>query len=210
MGIWVSGGARAEFGDTPASPSPVPFPLAMPIPSPGADAAPDDSDPSAPPEFGVPNQAVPVAAERWVWLTNNANEEVAVAYRSGETYNPLALARLQHLFRDLREDAPGPLPPLLIDMLSLLQEAQGYQRPFRVISGFRTIRTNMSLEHAAPNSKHLHGMAADIVVPRVAAGDMAMQALELSYRFGFMGVGFYRQFTHVDVGPRASWANFAA
>ena len=34
--------------------------------------------------------------------------------------------------------------------------------------------------------------------------------MTLSNRFGFMGIGFYRQFTHVDVGPKASWANYAA
>lgn len=174
------------------------------------DAIPDDGPFDRPAELGVPNQPLPSSPERWIWAVNNAGEEVAVAYRSGETYDPVALARLRHLFRDLREDTPGPLPPLLIDMLSLLQEAHGYQRPLRVISGYRTPRTNASLEHAAPNSLHMHGLAADIYIPRVASFDIANQALALSNRFGFMGVGFYRQFTHLDVGPKATWTNFAA
>ncbi len=185
-----------------------PAPSIGPLGNDVIDVIPDDSDFDH--TLGQPNQPLPMQGERWIWAINNAQEEVAIAYRSGETYNPDALAQLQMLFRDLRENTPGPLPPLLIDMLSLLQEAHGYQRPLRVISGFRTIRTNNSLEHASPNSKHLYGMAADIYIPRVAAGDVAMMALTLSNRFGFMGIGFYRQFTHVDVGPKASWANYAA
>jgi hypothetical protein len=60
--------------------------------------------------------------QRWLWLTNNAGEEVALAYRTGQDYDIRALARLQHHFRDLRENLAGPIPPLLLDMLSLIQE----------------------------------------------------------------------------------------
>jgi uncharacterized protein YcbK (DUF882 family) len=61
------------------------------------------------------------APERWIWAQNHAGEEVAVAYRAGNDYNIAALARLRHLFRDLREGTQGPLPPLLIDLLSVVQ-----------------------------------------------------------------------------------------
>ena len=172
-----------------------------------ADAVPDDSE--FIPTLGTP--AIPVPrAERYLWAINNANEEVAIAYRSGEAENPEAMGRLRTLFRDIRENTPGPLPPLLVDMLSLLQERYGYSRPLRVISGYRTLRTNLGLEHAAPNSFHLHGYAADFYIPNVPVLDVAVAALALSLRFGFMGVGFYRQFVHVDVGPQRSWTNFSA
>ena len=62
------------------------------------------------------------APERWIWAQNHAGEEVAVAYRAGDAYHPAAMSRLRHLFRDLREGAQGPLPPLLVDVLSVLQE----------------------------------------------------------------------------------------
>jgi len=173
-----------------------------------ADAIPDESDFT--PTLGTPARPVPPSPERFIWTINNANEEVATAYRAGEAHNVEAMARLQNQFRDLRENAPGPLPPLLVDMLSLLQERYGYTRPLRVISGYRTLRTNMSLEHAAPNSFHLYGYAADFYMPGVPVLDLAIAALALSTRFGFMGVGFYRQFVHVDVGPARAWTNFAA
>jgi uncharacterized protein YcbK (DUF882 family) len=174
--------------------------------SPEADAVPDDSPPSA--EIGVPVRPLPPAPERHLWIVNNAGEEAAIAYRAGETYLPLPMARLQHVFRDIREDTLGPLPPLLLDMLSLLQERWRFERPLRLVSGFRTLRTNMSLEHAAPGSLHLHGLAADISIPGVPALEVAIAALEVSRRFGFMGVGFYRQFVHVDVGPSRAWTSF--
>ncbi|HYF08894.1 MAG TPA: DUF882 domain-containing protein [Acetobacteraceae bacterium] len=174
------------------------------------DVVADDSPFDITPQIATPAHPLPSARERWIWAVNNANEEVAVAYRTGEAYLPGPMAQLQGLFRDLRENTPGPLPPLLVDMLSLLQERYGYQRPLRVLSGFRTLRTNMSLEGAAPNSFHLHGYAADFYLPRVPVLDVAIATLELSRRFGFMGVGFYRQFVHVDVGPARAWTSFDA
>lgn len=143
--------------------------------------------------------------ERYLWMVNNAREEVVVAYRSGQDYSIDALARLQHAFRDLRVDAPGPIPGLLLDMLSLIQERIGYTRPLRVISGYRTPQTNAMLPFAAPNSLHMRGMAADIVVPGMAQADVHAHAAALSNHLGFMGIGWYGSFTHVDIGPKAAW-----
>jgi len=143
--------------------------------------------------------------QRWIWIQNEAREEVAIAYRSGQDYDIRAFAQLQRLFRDLRANMAGPLPPLLIDMLSLIQERFNYTRPLRLISGYRTPETNASLPLAAPNSLHMRGMAADIVVPGLAQADVCALAMMYSHHLGFMGVGWYGSFTHVDIGPKASW-----
>lgn len=155
--------------------------------------------------MGGPAPPVLPPRDRWLWLQNNAGEEVAVAYRTGQDYNIAALARLQNLFRDLREDAPGPIPGLLLDMLSLVQERLGYSRPLRLISGYRTPHTNASLPYAAPNSLHMQGKAADIVVRGMPQAEVHAQAALLSHHLGFMGVGWYGSFTHIDIGPKASW-----
>lgn len=152
-----------------------------------------------------PTPAVLPPRDRWLWLQNNAGEEIAVAYRTGQDYNIAALARLQALFRDLREDAPGPIPGLLLDMLSLVQERLGYTKPLRLISGYRTPRTNASLPYAAPNSLHMQGKAADIVVRGMPQAEVHAQAALLSQHLGFMGIGWYGSFTHIDIGPKASW-----
>ena len=112
------------------------------------------------------------------------------------------LARLRRLFRDLRAGAEGPLPPLLVDVLSVLQEGWGYARPLVVGSGYRTPLTNASLEGAAPASLHLRGLAADITIRGVHPEELGAAVWTLSQRLGFMGVGLYRGFVHVDVGPR--------
>ncbi len=154
--------------------------------------------------------AAVAAPERWIWVRNHAGEEVATAYRSGDAYHPEAVARLRHLFRDLREEAQGPLPPLLVDILSVVQERWAYTRPLFVGSGYRTLKTNLSLEGAAPASFHLRGWAADISVRGIPPGDLGLAVWTLSQRFGFMGVGLYPGFVHVDVGPRRAWTRFGA
>jgi uncharacterized protein YcbK (DUF882 family) len=153
----------------------------------------------------VPQPAPAPDRQRWIWVQNEAREEVAVAYRTGQDYDIRALARLQHLFRDLRANTAGPIPPLLVDMLSLIQERFSYTRPLRLISGYRTPATNASLPFAAPNSLHMRGMAADIIMPGVPNADICTLAMMYSQHLGFMGVGWYGSFTHVDIGPKASW-----
>jgi uncharacterized protein YcbK (DUF882 family) len=115
------------------------------------------------------------------------------------------MAMLRHLLRDLREDAEGPLPDLLVDMLSALQEQWQYSRPLVVRSGFRTPRTNASLEGAAPGSLHLSGLAVDVNVPGMRNDDVAMTVWSLSRRLGFMGLGVYPHFVHMDIGPQRVW-----
>lgn len=152
--------------------------------------------------------AAAVSPERWIWARNHAGEEVATAYRMGDAHHPEAIARLRHLFRDLREEVQGPLPPLLVDILSVLQERWGYTKPLLVGSGYRTLKTNLSLEGAAPASFHLRGWAADISVRGIPPMELGLAVWSLSQRFGFMGVGLYPGFVHVDVGPRRAWTRF--
>jgi uncharacterized protein YcbK (DUF882 family) len=149
------------------------------------------------------------APERVVWLRNGAGEEVATAYRAGEEYDARALAKLRHLLRDTHAGAEGPLPPLLVDMLSVLQEQWGYTRPLIVRSGFRTHRTNATLEGAAPASLHLVGQAADLSVPGMPPNDLAMAVWTLSRRMGFLGIGVYPRFVHLDIGPQRVWTRWA-
>jgi uncharacterized protein YcbK (DUF882 family) len=146
--------------------------------------------------------------ERWIWALNHGGEEVAIAYRAGNEYRPAALARLRRLFRDLREDAEGPLPPLLVDILSLLQERWSYTRPLIIGSGYRTPRTNALIEGAAPASLHLQGLAVDITMRGVHPDELGAAVWMLSRRLGFMGVGLYPSFVHLDIGPQRSWTRF--
>jgi uncharacterized protein YcbK (DUF882 family) len=145
------------------------------------------------------------SAPRLIWARNVAGEEVAATYRTGDDYDGAAMARLQHLLRDVGADTAGPVSLLLIDMLSVLQEQWVWSRPLIIRSGFRTTNTNARLEGAAPGSLHLRGLAADVSVPGIPLGDVGMAAWALSRRLGFMGIGLYPGFVHLDVGPQRSW-----
>ncbi len=180
---------------------------AVPLAAAGSARA-DPGEPILPQFLDMRDVAAPPRIQerqRWIWIQNEAREEVALAYRTGQDYDIRALAHLQRLFRDLRANTAGPLPPLLIDMLSLIQERFNYTRPIRLISGYRTPATNASLQFAAPNSLHMRGMAADIVVPGLSQADVCSLAMMFSQHLGFMGVGWYGSFTHLDIGPKASW-----
>jgi uncharacterized protein YcbK (DUF882 family) len=145
------------------------------------------------------------ATPRFIWARNVAGEEVAATYRTGDDYDGAQMARLQHLLRDVEARTPGPVSLLLIDMLSVLQEQWGWSRPLIIRSGFRTTHTNARLEGAAPASLHLRGLAADVSVPGIPMNEVGMTAWLLSRRLGFMGIGLYPAFVHLDVGPQRSW-----
>lgn len=91
------------------------------------------------------------------------------------------------------------LHPALVQLLEAIRAEWG--RPVTVTSGFRTGAHNSKIG-GADNSRHLYGLAADIVIPNVAPDTVADVADDL----GAGGVGRYEDFTHVDVwGSRRRW-----
>jgi len=154
-----------------------------------------------------PSRAEAGPLRNLVWVVNRKNEELAIQYRHNDGgYDHAALVRLQYLFRDTVENVLGPLPPRLIEILSILQESWGFDKPIRLTSGYRTPRTNALIgEAASPRSLHLEGQAADIAMDGVAPLDMALAAHSVSLRLGMMGIGLYGSFVHVDIGAMARW-----
>ena len=143
---------------------------------------------------------------RFLWVRNRAGDEVAAAFRNADgTPNWEVVARMQLLFRDLHANAAGPLPVALLDILSLIHGGWRHERPLMLHSGYRTSATNASLEGAARASLHLEGRAADFGLRGATVGDLAEAARSFSSIYGFMGVGRYPGFLHVDIGPRRAW-----
>lgn len=85
-----------------------------------------------------------------------------------------------------------------------LDVLQGFRahlsRPIIVNSAYRSIGYNKSVGGAA-NSYHLSGIAWDISVNGIPTVELA----KIASAFGFGGIGIYKTFIHVDVGPRRSW-----
>ncbi len=83
----------------------------------------------------------------------------------------------------------------LVRMLEELRSVLG-DKPIIITSGYRCPAHNRTVR-GSPNSQHMKGSAADIVVSGVSPEQVATKAEALK----FPGVGRYPSFTHVDVRP---------
>jgi len=80
-----------------------------------------------------------------------------------------------------------------------------FGQPIIINSGFRTPAHNAAVG-GEPNSYHLKGMAADIVVQRIPAHDV-----QVMLRDWAGGMGCYAHFTHLDIRPyKARWSQSAS
>lgn len=141
---------------------------------------------------------------RHLWIRQaGGGDELFTRIRTPEGHVDRAAVRaLAWLFRDWRDgDAAARVDLRLFELLAALQASLSavHGRALRITltSGYRTPRRNATIEGAAPNSQHIHGRAADLTVAGVHPADVA-EAAEI---FGAPGLGRYRSFTHVDVGP---------
>lgn len=127
-------------------------------------------------------------------------------YRVGDKYLPEAFERINYVLRDFRTGEAFPMDPRTIDILNQIQAKMGLDRPFEVLSGYRSPKTNAMLRRAstgvAKNSFHMYGQAIDI---RVAGKTRKLRDVAKSLRAG--GVGYYPKssFVHVDTGNVRSW-----
>jgi uncharacterized protein YcbK (DUF882 family) len=163
---------------------------------------------AAAPAVRAAGLTIPAGAERGLALEQtHTGERLAVVYAVGDRLVPAALAALARLLRDHRTGEVHPIDPLLLDQLHALQGITGSTAAFRVISGYRSPRTNAMLHASssgvASRSLHLEGRAIDVRLPGVALADLRDAALSL--RAG--GVGYYlsSDFVHVDTGRVRHW-----
>ena len=79
----------------------------------------------------------------------------------------------------------------LIEKLQQLRDKVG--KPVNITSGYRSVAYNKQCG-GIPTSNHLIGKAADIKISRMTPLEVA----KLADTFGFLGIGVYPTFTHVD------------
>lgn len=128
-------------------------------------------------------------------------------YFANGSYIPDALAEANRVMRDWRTGDQHFIDPGLFDALHAIQDRLETARPFQIISGYRSPRTNAML-HArskgvATNSQHTLGKAIDVRIEGVELSRLRDAALDL----GAGGVGFYpvSNFVHVDTGRVRQW-----
>jgi len=167
--------------------------------------------PAARPDLrGTPSTPVVVrpSSERLlsVQVVNTGESWSGVYWREG-TYLPEAMQRLDTLFRDYRVGAVTRMDPALYDQMWEIHQRVDSSEPWRVISAYRSPRTNAAVRKArggvARNSFHIEGRALDIDL-----ADRSVRAIRqaaTSLQAG--GVGQYPRsdFVHIDTGPVRNW-----
>jgi uncharacterized protein YcbK (DUF882 family) len=138
--------------------------------------------------------------------THTAEKLKVVYFRNGR-YDQTALARVAFTLRDFHSGGVYGIDPMLLDALFELQVRAGFDKPYQIISAFRSPKTNANLRETisgvAENSMHMKGKAVDIRVGGVSTKKLRDMALAM--RRG--GVGYYHDanFLHVDSGRFRSW-----
>jgi uncharacterized protein YcbK (DUF882 family) len=137
----------------------------------------------------------------------HTGEKLTATYWADGQYVPESAKQLAWVLRDYRNNQTRPIDPALFDLLYALRETVDTQRPFEVISGYRSPETNAALARAsegvATHSLHMSGKAIDIRVANVSLTHLRNAARSL----GRGGVGFYPRsdFVHVDTGRPRIW-----
>ncbi len=146
--------------------------------------------------------------ERAIALHNiHTGERLNRVYWAAGDYIPDSLAEIDLVLRDWRTDEVHPMEPGLLDLLNKLHGVMGSDKPFEVISGYRSPKTNAKLATAsggvAKKSLHMRGMAIDINLPGRKLSDLRDAAWKLQQG----GVGYYQKsgFIHVDIGRVRRW-----
>jgi len=138
----------------------------------------------------------------------HTGERIDIVYRRGDTYDPEALAELNHYLRDHRTGAVLAYDPRVFDLLHDLDAKLG--RPngeIDIVCGYRTPWSNEFLRThghgVAVHSLHMEAKAIDIRMPGVETSTLRDAAHALHRG----GVGYYAksEFVHVDVGRVRRW-----
>ncbi|HQZ38985.1 MAG TPA: DUF882 domain-containing protein [Vicinamibacterales bacterium] len=141
------------------------------------------------------------------FVHTHTGESLSVEYARGVEYWPDALATVNHFLRDFRTGGVHPIDPGLLDLLHRLTTLTDTGRPFQVISGYRSPKTNAMLrsrsEGVASSSLHMQGQAIDIRLADIPLASLRHAALEAARG----GVGYYpaSNFVHVDTGRVRHW-----
>ena len=69
------------------------------------------------------------------FYNTHTNEHLEIIYKKGEDYNPQALQKINHIFRDHRADKSHPIDPALLDYLYDLLKKVDYLGEVHIISG---------------------------------------------------------------------------
>jgi uncharacterized protein YcbK (DUF882 family) len=149
----------------------------------------------------------PATPRRLKFYNLHTSEQLDVVYFEKGRYIPQALAEIDYILRDYRQNVVKPMSPALLDLVVAIRRKLHTDAEVAIISGYRTPETNAMLaahsDGVARHSLHMDGLALDWRVPGRTLEQLHQVALGM--RGG--GVGYYpsSDFVHVDVGRVRYW-----
>ncbi len=153
-------------------------------------------------------RAKPTGTRRLALVHTHTHERIDLVYARAERPITGAIDALNRFLRDHYTGEVGTIDPDVLDLLFALHRALESDRPFEIISAYRSESTNARLRRrgqggVAKRSLHMQGRAIDVRLPGASLADLRDAARSL--RIG--GVGFYPDgnFVHVDTGRVRYW-----
>lgn len=141
------------------------------------------------------------------FVHTHTGESFDISYFRNGRYDQSGLARVAYALRDFRSGDVHSIDPMLLDTLFELQVRNGHDKPYQIISAYRSPVTNANLARksngVATHSLHMKGQAIDIRVSGVPT--KKLRDVALAMRRG--GVGYYHDsnFLHLDTGRIRTW-----
>jgi len=139
----------------------------------------------------------------------HTGETLEVTHVRDGRYSLDAIKEINYMLRDWRNGEVHPISFELLDALSALRHRMGSDKPFDVISAYRSPRTNAMLRKkstgVAKKSLHMQGQAIDIRLP-----DRELKVLykgALSLKAGGVGIYSSSGFVHIDTGRVRTWGS---
>ena len=144
----------------------------------------------------------------WVHFTHTG-EEKKITFRRNGRYVQKGLRELEWIVRDFRRKQSTKMDPRLFDLIWSVYQESGATKAIRVVSGYRSLKTNNQLRRrsrgVARTSQHTAGKAMDFFIPGVPVRRLR----EIGLRLQAGGVGYYpgsrTPFVHMDTGRVRHW-----
>jgi uncharacterized protein YcbK (DUF882 family) len=159
------------------------------------------------PASALATLTAPTRPRRLKFYNLHTSEQLDVVYCEKGRYLPQALAEIDYILRDYRQNVIKPISPALLDLVVAIRRKLHTDAEVQIISGYRTPETNAMLaarsDGVAHHSLHIDGLALDWRVPGRTLEQLHRAALAM--RGG--GVGYYpaSDFVHTDVGRVRYW-----
>ena len=140
-------------------------------------------------------------------ISHKTGERIDTIYWIDGGYIPEALHEIDVLMRDWRRNEVKPIDLRTIDILAASHSLLETAEPFRLMSGYRSAKTNAMLRRqsrsVSKDSLHITGQAADVRLGTRSVRQLAKAAQ--TCKSG--GVGKYSRsnFVHLDCGPVRLW-----